>query len=93
MATICVDPILISHGGNESVSQTSSGASSPQQAIISPIASPSKSATTSTNQSDPSPSKTNLLKQAIAKSITDKTPEEKVIQPLSYSITNCAAKS
>jgi len=86
MAAVCVDPILISRGGNKSVSQTSSGASSPQQTTTSPVASPSKSATTSLNQSDPSPSKTatdNLLKLAITKSMTDKAPEEKVIQPLS----------
>jgi len=86
MAVICVDPVLVSCGGNKSVSQTSSGSNSPQQATTSPIASPSKSATTSSNQSDRSPSKSptdNLLKLAIAKSMTDKTPAEKVIQPLS----------
>jgi|SRR5437762_210518 len=103
MKMILVDPVLISRGGRTQ-SQTSSGASSPKQATLSPTQSPSKSSTNSTTQStttkttmDMSSSLTtmsgNLLKAAIAKSLTEKSPEEKVIEPSSLFFTNFVALS
>jgi len=75
----------------------------PKQATLSPAQSPSKSSTDSTTQStttktmDTSSSLTtvsgNLLKAAIAKSLTEKSPEEKVIEPLSLFFTNFVALS
>ena len=95
MKVILVDPVLISCGGRTQ-SQTSSGASSPKQATHSPAQSPFKpstySPTTTTTTMDMSSSLAmvsgNLLKAAIAKSVTEKSPEEKVVEPLSLFFTN-----
>jgi len=102
MNKILVDPVLISRGGRTQ-SQTSSGASSPKQGTLSPAQSLSKSSTYSTTQ--PTTTKTtmdtssslttasgNLLKAAISKSLTEKSPEE-VIELSSLFFTNFVALS